>query len=403
MERRMALHRSEALRLGASLASRFTSPPSPRPPSPSSSSSSSPSSSSSSEVSAGEDVCCSFRRLSRSLARASDANVGADIREVGPPLPTALPPPLPRTPGDSPFARAAAPPRSSARLGTLVTLVTMSSTAFRPSSTVASEDVMRLKSRIFAFSSFRRDAIERVSRSSLLDPTDAAETRAKGGGCFRSEVLVARFGSLGDGENAAPAEIEAARIRDIFGTGGFVLDRLVRATATAAAADVLGTDGRPTLSGGGRVDGTFGWSVARLCIVVAFPSSSSSSMPSRAALSSSVSARRVAHAARSRPCASTICASAAALVSLDFSSCARICAGARVATSCKPAADASLRSAARHDSSSLSRLSTSSRADSVARLAPSQSASLRARSRSSLRARIRSFVFSSLSASSNSS
>ena len=155
---------------------------------------------------------------------------------------------------------------------------------------VASEDVMRLKSRIFAFSSFFRDAIERSSRSSLLDPTDAAETRARGGGFRPSEVLVARFGSLGDGENAAPAEIEAARIRDIFGTGGFVLDRLVR----AAAADVLGTDGRPTFDGGGRVDGTLGWNVARLCVVVvvAFPSSSfpsssfpSSSMPSRAALS----------------------------------------------------------------------------------------------------------------------
>ena len=118
---------------------------------------------------------------------------------------------------------------------------------------VASEDVMRLKSRIFAFSSFFRDAIERSSRSSLLDPTDAAETRAKGGGCFRSEVLVTRFGSLGDGENAAPAEIEAARIRDIFGTGGFVLDRLVL-PATAATADVLGTDGRPTLNGGGSLN-----------------------------------------------------------------------------------------------------------------------------------------------------
>ena len=134
---------------------------------------------------------------------------------------------------------------------------------------------MRLKSRIFAFSSFSRDAIARPSRSSLLDPTSKAETRAKGGRSFLpSEVLGgSRFGSFGDGENAATTEIEAARIRDIFGTGGFVLDRLVLPATAATRSDVLGTDGRPTLNGGGSLHverrTSNGWSVARLARLAA--------------------------------------------------------------------------------------------------------------------------------------
>ena len=246
---------------------------------------------------------------------------------------------------------------------------------------VASEDVMRLKSRIFAFSSFSRDAIERSSRSSLLDPTSKAETRAKGGRSFLpSEVLGgSRFGSFGDGENAAATEIEAARIRDIFGTGGFVLDRLV----LPRDGDALGRprDGRTAdverlriverrssnverlerrcasrgrrrpsgLATSARLPGAAERAHVVVTIVVVVVVDAQSSRPEFLRLGEERRPRGSLPFLRLDDGAS-----AAALVSLDFSSCARICAGVSATTSCKPAADASLCSAARHHSSSLS-------------------------------------------------
>ena len=82
---------------------------------------------------------------------------------------------------------------------------------------------MRVNARILTLSSFSRVAIERSSRSSRLEPMTDTETRVTdGAGVFAGVRAKDRRDG---GENIVAAEIEAARIRDIFGTGGFELDR----------------------------------------------------------------------------------------------------------------------------------------------------------------------------------
>ena len=122
------------------------------------------------------------------------------------------------------------------------------------------------------------------------------------------------------GENIVAAEIEAARIRDIFGTGGFELDRRDRSGESPEDTGVESIDGlRPLVGGKGKSVAL----LARICSSACSarfetaakdaraaetrpreyaPSSSSASrpMPSLAVRSSSVRASSSDHIARSR-------------------------------------------------------------------------------------------------------